>query len=72
MSQTLWNKLYGSQSITIKTLALLPYFFIFALTPPRTISVFLILTGTLLTIIAGFLLGQRPETPLIPKDEARI
>jgi len=48
------------------------YFFIFALTPPRTISVFLILTGTILTIIAGFLLGQRPETPLIPKDEARI
>jgi hypothetical protein len=48
------------------------YFFIFALTPPRTISVFLILIGTILTIIAGFLLGQRPETALIPKDEARI
>jgi len=26
----------------------------------------------LLTIIAGFLLGQRPETPLIPKDETSI
>ena len=48
------------------------YFFIFALTPPHPSSVFLILIGTILTIIAGFLLGQRPETPLIPKDEARI
>ena len=48
------------------------YFFIFALTPPHPISVFLILIGTILTIIAGFLLGQRPETPLIPIDEARI
>ena len=39
------------------------YFFIFALTPPRAISVFLILAGMLLTIIAGFLLGRRLETP---------
>lgn len=29
MSQTLWNKLYGSQSFTIKAISLLPYFFIF-------------------------------------------
>ena len=58
--------------VPIQISPVLVYFFIFALTPPRTISVFLILTGTLLTIIAGFLLGQRPETPLIPKDEARI
>jgi len=48
------------------------YFFIFALTPPRTISVFLILIGTILTIIAGFLLGKRPEIALLPKDEARV
>jgi hypothetical protein len=48
------------------------YFFIFALTPPRTSSVVLILTGTILTIIAGFLLGQRPETLLVKKDGARI
>ena len=41
------------------------YFFIFALTPPRTISVFLILAGMILTIIAGFLLGRRSETPLV-------
>jgi drug/metabolite transporter (DMT)-like permease len=41
------------------------YFFIFALTPPRTISIFFILAGTALTIIAGFLLGQRPESPLV-------
>ena len=29
MSQTIWDKLYGSQSFTIKALALLPYFFVF-------------------------------------------
>ena len=58
--------------VPIQISPVMVYFFIFALTPPRTISVFLILTGTLLTIIAGFLLGRRPETPLIPKDEARI
>jgi hypothetical protein len=48
--------------VPIQICPVLVYFFIFALTPPRTISVFFILTGTLLTIIAGFLLGQRPET----------
>jgi uncharacterized membrane protein YdcZ (DUF606 family) len=41
------------------------YFFIFALTPPRSISVFLILAGMILTIVAGFLLGRRSETPLV-------
>jgi hypothetical protein len=54
--------------VPIQISPVLVYFFIFALTPPRTISVFLILIGTFLTIIAGFLLGQRPETPLIPQD----
>jgi phenylacetate-CoA ligase len=29
MNQTLWNKLYESQSFTIKAIALLPYFFVF-------------------------------------------
>jgi phenylacetate-CoA ligase len=29
MSKTLWDKLYGSQSFTTKTIALLPYFIIF-------------------------------------------
>jgi hypothetical protein len=52
--------------VPIQICPVLVYFFIFALTPPRTISVFYILTGTILTIIAGFLLGRRPETPLIP------
>jgi hypothetical protein len=51
--------------VPIQICPVLVYFFIFALTPPRTISVFFILTGTILTIIAGFLLGRRPETPLI-------
>jgi hypothetical protein len=51
--------------VPIQISPVLVYFFIFALTPPRIISVFLILTGTILTIIAGFLLGQRPEISLI-------
>jgi hypothetical protein len=40
------------------------YFYVFALTPPRPISVFYILAGTILTIIAGFLLGRRQEVHL--------
>jgi hypothetical protein len=51
--------------IPIQISPVLVYFFIFALTPPHSFSVFFILTGTILTIIAGFLLGQRPETPLV-------
>ena len=51
--------------VPIQISPVIVYFFIFALTPPRSISVFYILTGTILTIMAGFLLGRRPETPLI-------
>ena len=51
--------------VPIQISPIIVYFFIFALTPPRTISVYLILTGTILTIIAGFLLGRRPETAII-------
>ena len=40
------------------------YFFVFALTPPRATSVFYILAGTILTIVAGFLLGRRQEVPI--------
>ena len=58
--------------VPIQISPVLVYFFIFALAPPRAISVFLILFGTILTIIAGFLLGRRPETPLPPYDEAII
>jgi hypothetical protein len=58
--------------VPIQISPVLVYFFIFALTPPRASSVLLILFGTILTIMAGFLLGQRPETPLIPQAEARI
>ncbi|MGD0878248.1 MAG: DMT family transporter [Anaerolineales bacterium] len=50
--------------VPIQICPVLVYFFIFALTPPRTISIFFILTGTILTIIAGFLLGRRPEISL--------
>jgi hypothetical protein len=50
--------------IPIQISPIIVYFFIFALTPPHTISIYLILSGTLLTIIAGLLLGRRPETAI--------
>ncbi len=49
--------------VPIQIAPILVYFFIFALTPPSSISVVYILTGTVLTIIAGFLLGRRKEDP---------
>jgi drug/metabolite transporter (DMT)-like permease len=42
----------------------LVYFYIFALSPAKSIAIFYILTGTFLTIIAGFLLGRRQEVPI--------
>jgi len=51
--------------VPIQISPVLVYFFIFALTPRQSISIFYILLGTILTIIAGFLLGRRPETPLV-------
>jgi len=53
--------------VPIQISPVLVYFFIFALTPPNSISVFYILTGTILSIVAGFLLGRRPEPSLIPE-----
>jgi len=50
--------------VPIQIAPILVYFFIFALTPPSSISVFYILAGTILTIIAGFLLGRRQEVPI--------
>jgi len=49
--------------VPIQIAPLLVYFFIFALTPQKPISLFYILAGCTLTIIAGFLLGQRQELP---------
>jgi uncharacterized membrane protein len=49
--------------VPIQIAPILVYFFIFALTPPSSIAVFYILTGTILTIVAGFLLGRREEVP---------
>jgi hypothetical protein len=49
--------------VPIQIAPILVYFFIFALTPPSSISVVFILTGTFLTIVAGFLLGRRKEDP---------
>jgi hypothetical protein len=51
--------------VPIQISPILVYFFIFALSPPHTISIFYMIAGTCLTIIAGFLLGRRPETPII-------
>jgi len=50
--------------VPIQISPILVYFFIFALVPPYAISVFYIFAGTVLTIIAGFLLGRRTEIPL--------
>jgi hypothetical protein len=50
--------------VPIQIAPLLVYFFIFALTPPGATSVFFILIGTILTILAGFLLGRRQEDPI--------
>ena len=49
--------------VPIQIAPILVYFFIFALTPPSSISVVYILAGTFLTIVAGFLLGRRKEDP---------
>ena len=50
--------------VPIQISPILVYFFIFALTPPSSQAVFFILSGTLLTIVAGFLLGRRQEVPI--------
>jgi drug/metabolite transporter (DMT)-like permease len=50
--------------VPIQISPILVYFLIFALTPPHAISIFYIYAGTILTIIAGFLLGKRAEPPL--------
>ncbi|MGZ6346053.1 MAG: hypothetical protein ACXWNC_00580 [Anaerolineales bacterium] len=49
--------------VPIQIAPILVYFFIFTLTPPSSISVVYILVGTILTIVAGFLLGRRKEDP---------
>ena len=49
--------------VPIQIAPILVYFFIFGLTPPSSLSVFYILLGTMLTIVAGFLLGRRKEEP---------
>jgi uncharacterized membrane protein len=50
--------------VPIQIAPILVYFFIFALSPPSSVAVFYILTGTILTIVAGFLLGRRQEVPI--------
>jgi hypothetical protein len=50
--------------VPIQIAPVLVYFFIFALTPQKPMSIFYILAGTILTIVAGFLLGRRQEVPI--------
>ncbi len=50
--------------VPIQIAPILVYFIIFALTPPSSIAVIFIITGTILTIVAGFLLGRRREVPI--------
>jgi drug/metabolite transporter (DMT)-like permease len=49
------------QQLSVQITPVLVYFFVFSLTPPKTISGIFIVTGALLIILAGFLLGQRQE-----------
>jgi hypothetical protein len=58
------SNLIPAAQVPIQISPLIVYFFIFALSPPRANSVFFILAGMLLTIVAGFLLSRRPE-PLV-------
>jgi hypothetical protein len=48
--------------VPIQIAPVVVYFYIFALTPPNNMAVIYILSGTVLTIISGFLLGRRQET----------
>ena len=50
--------------VPIQIAPVIVYFYIFRLTPPSFQSVLLLLGGTVLTIISGFLLGRRKEVPL--------
>ena len=47
--------------VPIQISPIVVYFYIFALKPPSDISVIYILSGTVLTIFSGFLLGRRKE-----------
>lgn len=58
------SNLIPAAQVPIQISPVIVYFFIFALSPPRGVSVIFILAGMLLTIAAGFLLGRRPE-PLV-------
>ncbi|MCD6570958.1 MAG: hypothetical protein J7L53_09680 [Deltaproteobacteria bacterium] len=47
------------QQVPIQVTPVLVYFNVFALTPPKNISAFYIISGAMLIIISGFLLGRR-------------
>ena len=60
------SNIIPAAQVPIQISPVVVYFIIFALNPSRPISVFLILAGMVLTIVAGFLLGKRSEIS-IPK-----
>ena len=47
------------QQLSVQTTPILFYFYVYALTPPKTISVFFIIAGVVLILAAAFLLGRR-------------
>ena len=49
------------QQISVQITPILVYFFVFSLTPPKTISGVFIVLASLLIIASGFLLGRRQE-----------
>jgi len=50
--------------VPIQISPIVVYFFVFGLSAPRETSFLYILSGTILTMIAGFLLGRRQEIPI--------
>ena len=51
------------QQVPVQITPILVYFYVFCLTPPKSISSMYIVTGVFLIIVSGFLLGRRQTEP---------
>jgi hypothetical protein len=51
------------QQVPIQITPILVYFYVFSLTPPKSISGVYIVSGVFLIIVSGFLLGRRQAEP---------
>jgi hypothetical protein len=49
--------------VPIQITPILVYFYVFSLTPPKSISGVYIISGVFLIIVSGFLLGRRQTEP---------